>query len=232
MDLMIKDVADLLNVSENTVQRWITEGKIPTYRINEHYYFSRTEVESWVISHKFDATQGSSPFQKDEDPTLSKGGFKQFGLFRSIHKGDVLQDIKGSTKEEIIRRTMKKVAKQLHIDPEVMSELLLDREKMMPTALSNGIAVPHTRDTLLEAHHDVVIVVFLDEPLEYGALDNQPVHTLFFLFACEDKRHLNLLAKIAHLSSQPQNIEFFKTRPSKEEMLAFIKEWETQVTQP
>jgi PTS system nitrogen regulatory IIA component len=240
MDLKIKDVADLLNVSETTIRRWISDGKIPTYRINQHYYFSRTEIENWVISHKLDKTDGISPFtRRREIESLSiptprapnTGGSKQFSLFRAIHKGDVLHHLKGRTKEDIIRVTMKKVAKVLHVDAEVMTDLLLDRENLMPTALNNGIAVPHTRDSLLNAHHDAVVVVFLDEPLEYGALDGKPVHTLFFLFACEDKRHLHLLAKIAHLSSQPHVLEFFQTKPSKERLLSFIKEWESQIPQ-
>lgn len=241
MDLKIKDVADLLNVSESTIRRWISDGKIPTYRINQHYYFSRTEIENWVISHKLDKTaDGVSPFMRRKEveavsvtsprspPT---GGSKQFSLFRAIHKGDVLHHVRGKTKEEIIRATMKKMAKLLHIDAEVMTDLLLDRENLMPTALNNGIAVPHTRDSLLNAHHDVVIVVFLDKPLEYGALDGQPVHTLFFLFACEDKRHLHLLAKIAHLSNQSHVRELFQIQPSKEQLLSFIKDWESQISQ-
>ncbi len=238
MDLKIKDVADLLNVSETTIRRWIADGKIPSYRINQHYYFSRTEIENWVISHKLDKTDGVSPFtRRKEAESLSipaersspTGGSKQFSLFRALHKGDVLHHLKGQTKEEIIRTTMKKMAKVLHVDADVMTDLLLDRENLMPTALNNGIAVPHTRDSLLPGHHDVVIAVFLDDPLDYGALDGQPVHTLFFLFACEDKRHLHLLAKIAHLSSQPHVREFFQTKPSKEKLLAFVKEWESQI---
>ncbi len=152
MDLKIKDVADLLNVSETTIRRWISDGKIPTYRINQHYYFSRTEIENWVISHKLDKTHGTSPFTHKKDLEISipikkappSGGSKQFSLFRAIHKGDVLHHISGHTKEDIIRNTMKKVAKQLHVDAEVMTDLLLDRENMMPTALNNGIAIPHT----------------------------------------------------------------------------------------
>lgn len=241
MDLKIKDVAELLNVSESTIRRWISEGKIPTYRINQHYYFSRTEIENWVISHKLDKmADGVSPFMRSKEAEYlsvnpphprTTGGSKQFSLFRAIHKGDVLHHMKGKTKEEIIRTTMRKIAKALHVDAEVMTDLLLDRENLMPTALNNGIAVPHTRDSLLDGHHDAVVVVFLDEPLEYGALDGQTVHTLFFLFACEDKRHLHLLAKIAHLSSQPHIREFFQTQPSKEQLLPFIKEWESQIPQ-
>lgn len=240
MDLKIKDVADLLNVSESTIRRWLADGKIPAYRINQHYFFSRSEIENWVISHKLDKTDGVSPFTRSKEmeslavkppKSPATGGSKQFSLFRAIHKGDVLHHLKGNSKEEIIRTAMKKVAKTLNIDAEVMTDLLLDRENLMPTALNNGIAVPHTRDSLLDSHHDVIFVVCLDEPLEYGALDGKPVHTLFFLFACEDKRHLHLLAKIAHLSSQPQALEFFKSKPSKEALLAFIKEWESQIPQ-
>lgn len=239
MDLKIKDLADLLNLSESTIRRWISEGKIPTYRINQHYYFSRTEIENWMILHKLDKTaDGASPFTQSKEKELSPqtsprptGGSKQFSLFRAIHKGDVLHHIKGKSKEEVIRTTMRKVAKQLHLDAEVMTDLLLDRENLMPTALNNGIAVPHTRDSLLHDHHDAVTIVFLDEPLEYGALDGKPVHTLFFLFACEDKRHLHLLAKIAHLSSQTHIREFFQTQPSKDQLLAFIKDWESQIPQ-
>lgn len=236
MDLKIKDVADLLNVSETTIRRWVADGKIPNYRINQYYYFSRTEIENWVISHQLVKTHGSSPFtNKEEKKSTSpskasaKGGSKQFSLFRAVHKGDVLHCVPGQTKEEVIRTTMKMVAKKLHVDADVMTDLLLDREQMMPTALNNGIGVPHTRDSLLNGHHDAVIVVFPQENLDYGALDNLPVHTLFFLFACEDKRHLHLLAKIAHLSNQSQTLEFFKSKPSKEDLLAHLKVWESQI---
>ena len=98
MDLKIKDVADLLNVSESTIRRWISDGKIPAYRINQHYYFSRTEIENWVISHKLDKTDGVPLLHAEKkmkslavEPAKSAatGGSKQFSLFRALHKGDV-----------------------------------------------------------------------------------------------------------------------------------------------
>ncbi len=122
---------------------------------------------------------------------------------------------------------MQKIAKDLHLDAEVITELLLDRERLMPTALSNGVAVPHTRDFLLQESFDVVSVVFPKKPIEYGALDGKPVHTLFFLFACDDKRHLHLLAKLAHLSSTPDTLAFLKRHPEKDQLLERIKNWET-----
>jgi PTS system nitrogen regulatory IIA component len=227
MDLKIKDVAELLNVSETTIRRWLVEERIPAYRINQQYRFSRTEIESWLMSYK---QESLPPVVREEwDKMGVPAGSKQFCLYRAIHKGEVFLDMPGKTKEEIIRSTMKSIAKKMHLDADVLSELFIDREQLQATALNHGIGVPHTRDFLLSAHHDVVVVVFPEQPLLYGALDGIPVHTLFFLFACDDKRHLHLLAKIAHLSSQPEAISLLQSHPSKEGLLDYIKHWESSL---
>jgi len=221
VDLKLKDVAELLNVSEVTIRRWISDSKIPYYRLHNQFRFSRSEIESWVLSWKQEGE--FSPFGDDGKERL---GTQQFGLYRAIHKGGVYSNIPGDTKEEVIRAAMKEIAQDLHLDAEVITELLLDRERLMPTALANGVAVPHTRDFLLQESFDVIAVVFPEKPIDYGALDGKPTDVLFFLFACDDKRHLHLLAKLAHLSSKPENLRFLRKHPSKHELLDYIKSWE------
>lgn len=231
MDFKVKDVADLLNVSETTIHQWLAEGKIPAYRLNEQYCFSRGEIQNWVMSHKMDhVLQGMELISSDDEVMALKGGSKQFSLYRALHKGKVLKSVKGTTKEEIFRTAMEEIAASLDLDDEMLFDLLWDRERLQPTALNNGIGVPHTRDFLIKAQ-DVVFVAFLKEPIEYGALDGQPVHTLFFLFACEDKRHLHLLAKIALLCSQPSTLDLLRQYPSKEAFLEYIKSWESGIQQ-
>ena len=147
-----------------------------------------------------------------------------------MHKGGVVVDVPGKTKEQVIKNTMHKVASRIGLDPDLITELLLDRETLMPTALNNGIALPHPRDTVLKIPgSDLVITVFPQRPIEYGALDGMPVHTLFFLFSVSDKTHLHLLSKIAHLSSQQMSLAFFQTKPSSDSLLSMIKEWEAKV---
>lgn len=226
MDLKLKDVTELLNVSEGTVRRWISEGKMPYYRLHNQYRFSRSEIENWMLSCR---REGDFPLYEEEECYGEKLGSHRFGLFRAIHKGGVYTGVEGDTKDELIHNAMEKIARDLKLDADVITELLLDREKLMSTALSNGVAVPHTRDFLLQEAFDVIAVVFPKNPIEYGALDGKAVHTLFFLFACDDKRHLNLLAKLAHLSSRKESIEFFQKAPQKEEVLEYIKDWEANI---
>lgn len=237
MDLKIRDVADLLNVSETTIRRWLVDGKIPAYRINHQYRFNRLEIENWVMSQKVckgsheTSLSDANAESAQENISQSSGGSKQYSLYRAVHKGGVYYDIPGNTKEEVIKSAMKKIAADLNLDADVISDLLMDRERLQPTALNNGIAIPHTRDFLLNAHFDLVAIVFPKHSIEYGALDNNPVHTLFFLFASDDKRHLHLLAKIAHLSSQLETLQLLQSRPSKELLLEYIKNWESTIQQ-
>lgn len=234
MDLKIKDVAELLSVSETTIRRWLSDGKIPAYRLHHQYRFSRIEIENWMMSCRLKTGEGNFlppgeeqiyPVKdfKMKDDQEGKKGMQQFSLFRAIHRGGVHSDLKSTSKEGIIRETMQTISGDLGLDPSVISDLLMDREKLMPTALNHGIAVPHTREILLEGTTDVIVVVFPKEPIEWGALDDHPIHTLFFLFACNDKRHLHLLAKLAHLSSNDEALELLRSAPSKKDLLDYIK---------
>jgi PTS system nitrogen regulatory IIA component len=232
MDLKLGEVSRLLNVSESKVKKWVQAKKIPSYKLGSEFLFSRAEIEDWVMKNgpKY-ADESQESFQitetLEEEEEIKRFGIQHFNLYRAINKGGVFLDCNGQTKEEIIYWTTKKLAEKFNWDPDVIAELLIDREKLMPTALNNGIGVPHTRDFLINNHFDVCACVFLEHPIEYGALDGKPVNTLFFLFACEDKRHLNLLAKLAHLSSQEGSLKFFNERPSQKEFLDYVKNFES-----
>lgn len=234
MDLKIEDVAKLLNVSVTTIRRWLQDGKIPAYRLNHQYRFSKTEIEDWVLSHRLSTGQ-ISPYNaqvKGEEFGLKShpsGGSQQFSLYRALNRGGILTHVSKQNKEDAIRYATGQIAKNLSLDSEALTELLLDRERTQATSLGNGIGIPHTRDFFLKNNQDSVSLVLLDKPVEYGALDRKPVHSMFFLFASNNKKHLHLLAKIAHLSSLPATLELLQKHPTQEEFLKYVKDWESNI---
>src|SRR3990170_2875796 len=116
MDLKIKDVAELLSVSETTIRRWLVLGRIPAYKLNHQYRFSRIEIENWMMSCKVKSSEqlpaafGEEqiyPRDEDEkDENLSTTGMQHFSLFRALNKGQVLIDSEGGGKAEVIRKAM------------------------------------------------------------------------------------------------------------------------------
>ena len=224
MDLTIQDVAKYLQVSEETLLKWVDDGDIPSYTLSGEFRFSREEIEEWVLRHFHNEDLNIETIE----PVI---GPQHFNLYRALNKGLVLTDVEGVTKEEIIYNSMKLISESLELDAETITNLLLDRERLMSTALNRGVAVPHTRDFLLSGAHDVVAIVYPKKSIEYGALDGKDVHTLFFLFACKDKTHLNLLSKIAYFCHQSENLEVLQARPSKPDLLNTIRHWESKINQ-
>lgn len=239
MDLTIKDVAKLFNISEAAIHRLLLHKKIPSYCINGEHRFGLIEIENWMLQFDLKQLQKTSYCDEQIYPLIDQkkqtqaesatGGMVQFCLYRALHQGDVLFNIKGDKKEKIISAVTKIVAPKLNVDAEVLAELLINREELSPTALGNGLAVPHTRETLAKGPFDMVFIVYPEFPLEYGALDSNPVHTLFFLFAGSDKAHLQLLAKLAHFSSHKEAFQLLLHRSDKTVLLDFVRNWEGQI---
>lgn len=220
MDLKIEDVADLLRLSPHTIRRWLKEGKIPGYKLHHEYRFSREEIEDWLLQKKMQVTDLKKGYKQEI-------GSQQFSLYRALYRGNVLRADSIMDKSKLMQWSVEKIAPSFTVDPEVILDVIEERERMMPTALGQGIAVPHAREASIPTHFDVVSVVFPREPLAYGALDKIPIHTLFFLFATNDIQHLHLLAKLAHLVNAKEMREFLQTKPEKQALLEMIKQWES-----
>ncbi|ANH78178.1 PTS sugar transporter subunit IIA [Candidatus Chlamydia sanziniae] len=223
MDLKLEEVACLLDISEHTVLQWLEQGAIPSYSMNNEYRFNREEIEDWIL-HNQSLLVHERPENKDTFRDLSL----KYSLYKAIYHGGVLRNVVVNDKEEALQYAAKYIAEKFHLDESVLFEMLLHREHLMSTGIGKGIALPHAKDFLIKAYHDVVVVMFLPKPIQYGALDGKPVNILFFLFACQDKNHLNLVNKVVHLGMSSDARKFFNSYPDKEQLLAYIKEWEFQ----
>ena len=113
MDLKIKDVAELLNVSKTTIRRWLSDGKIPAYRLNHQYRFNRGEIESWLLRSKIKSSQEEGdlfsptrekqiypPIDDSQKGVTQRGGLQQFCLYRAIHNGIVLDQVAGEIRKK------------------------------------------------------------------------------------------------------------------------------------
>jgi nitrogen PTS system EIIA component len=84
-------------------------------------------------------------------------------------------------------------------------EALLEREGLGPTGVGHGVALPHARLKELSAVRGLFIR--LERPLDFDAVDRQPVDLVFGLLAPENSgvEHLKALALVAR-TMRDQNI--------------------------
>lgn len=102
-----------------------------------------------------------------------------------------------TSKKRLFQHLGEIVSYAYNLDAATAVEALQDRENLGPTGVGHGVALPHARIAGL----DRVVGAFLliEKPLDFDAVDRQPVDLVFTLFAPLDSgvEHLKALALVA-----------------------------------
>ena len=106
--------------------------------------------------------------------------------------------LSGTTSKKRLLQELAEMAAQAHgMCSKRCIEALLEREALGPTGVGRGVALPHARLPGL----DGVVGVFLklEKPVDYDAVDRQPVDLIFALLAPENSGvdHLKALAAVS-----------------------------------
>jgi nitrogen PTS system EIIA component len=214
MELKIKDIINLLQVSEKTVYRWIKEKKIPCYRINHQYRFSRSEINEWILDSRIELASKLLNLSIANRPT---------NFTKLIANGGIHYDIPGATVQEVLHNAITATPTPAGISKEDIFAALLNREELMSTAIGRGIAIPHPRNPIITDIEDAsVSLCFLQTPLDFRALDGLPVHTLFVLLTANPRRHLEVLSKISYLCQLDDFLQLLQKRSSAADIISFI----------
>lgn len=108
-----------------------------------------------------------------------------------------------SSKKRLFQEISDVGASAYGLNTGVAIEALLERESLGPTGVGHGVALPHAR--LPELEKVVGVFVMLEKPIDFGAVDRQPVDIAFALFAPEDAgvEHLKALALVSRTLREP-----------------------------
>jgi nitrogen PTS system EIIA component len=116
-----------------------------------------------------------------------------------LSPADVQVDVRVSDKVRLLQELADRAANSLSLPTDRILSELLKREKLGSTGTGGGIAVPHARIPGLDKPFG--ILVRLKEPIDFDAIDGQPVDLLFLLLlpVPSDKEQLNPLAAVARM---------------------------------
>ena len=109
-----------------------------------------------------------------------------------------------SSKRQALHVVAEAASHVLGVPESRILEALMEREALGSTGLGSGVAVPHAR--LAELDKVAAVVVRLDTPVAYDAVDDRPVDILFALFAppSDGAGHLRALAAVSRALRAPE----------------------------
>jgi fructose-specific phosphotransferase system IIA component len=122
-----------------------------------------------------------------------------------LNPGVIISDLKGNKKEEVINELIDLFKSDSRVqDVEKVRSAVLDREKIMSTGVGKGFAIPHGKTNSITD----IIAAFgkTKNPVDYDALDNQPVHLVFLLVGKDNlvSKHIKLLSRISRMMNKDE----------------------------
>jgi nitrogen PTS system EIIA component len=134
----------------------------------------------------------------------------------------VVSALKASDKKEAIQGLAARLGALIQRDPNEIFEILLQRERLGSTGIGGGVAIPHAK--LPNLVKIVGVFARLHKPIDFDALDGEPVDLVFALLAPEQAGadHLKALARIARLLRDPHVAEKLRSVTDSDQMFAVL----------
>jgi PTS system nitrogen regulatory IIA component len=196
MHLTVADVAALLRTSTKQIYRWIDEGELACNWFHDQPRFNRTELLEWATARRMPVAVGQFLDDGGNDPNLPT-------LAASLSVGGVHTHVRGADRMAVLRAVVG-VMNLPEAEKETLVEILLAREATGSTGIGEGIAIPHVRHPIVIGGSPASIsLCFLDQPVDFCAIDGSPVHTLFLIISSTVRGHLQTLAKLACALGDP-----------------------------
>jgi|SRR5690606_22328255 len=136
----------------------------------------------------------------------------------------VVAALKAGSKKQALQELSQVAAEVTGKPAREVFEILLQRERLGSTGVGQGIGIPHGKIAGLEQLYG--IFARLDTPIEFDAMDDQPVDLIFLLLAPESAGadHLKALARISRLLRDPGTVAKLRASRDPEAIYSILTE--------
>lgn len=141
----------------------------------------------------------------------------------------IISSLQGTTKTEVLNELLGLFKDDERVNNlEGMSNAVHEREKIMSTGVGKGFAIPHAKTNCVNE----IVAAFgkLEKPLDFQALDEQPVNIIFLLVGKENLvgPHIKLLSRISRMMNKDEFRESLANAKTPEEIYSLFEEEERQ----
>jgi PTS system nitrogen regulatory IIA component len=206
-----------LKVPEKTIVRWIKDNFMPVNRVGEQYRFDRTQLLEWATAR--DIAIGEDFFRTTSAPEAS-----QDSIAAALRAGGIFHDLRAPDKVSALRVVVEAMHLPAGVDRGFLLTVLLAREDMSSTGVGDGVAIPHVRNPIiLKVNQPFIALGLLERPIDFGALDGQPVFALFTMICPTPREHLHMLSRLAFALRDDEFKAAIEARAPAEKILGIVQ---------
>jgi PTS system nitrogen regulatory IIA component len=197
--MTLPEVAAYLRLAEKTVLRMVHKGQIPCAKVASQWRFLRSMIDDWLVAKMRVVPQNDMARLIESSP-------EAVPLSRLLNEQYVVLGIRPGSKEEVLRQLVRPLLSSQFIDREKpFVDKLLERERIVSTAVSRGVAIPHLRNPQENPGGGPVLIVGIcADGTDYEAPDGEKTHLFFLLSTDSEVVHLRVLAKVNRIVRRKQ----------------------------
>jgi PTS system nitrogen regulatory IIA component len=191
MTLTVRDASRLLQVSQKTVYRWISQRIVPAYAVSGQYRFNRAELLEWATSRRLSVSVDILAEPESHEVQCP-------GIAEALETGGVFYRVGGQDRASALRAVVELMRLPDEVDQDFLLRALVAREALGSTGIGEGIAVPHVRNPVVQhVPRPSITLCFLEQAVEFGSLDGTPVRVVFTLVSPTIRAHLHMMSNVA-----------------------------------
>ena len=188
--------------------------------VAERLDVSERTVLRWVKQDNLPALFYAENDERESMPSFSD----------ALSVGGIFHEVGGTDKPSVLRAIVDLLRLPDGVDRELLHRMLVAREALASTAVGDGIAIPHPRNPIvLRVTQPLVTLCLLAQPVDFGALDGQPVYALFTLVSSAPRIHLHLLARLSYVLRQSSFKTLISGRSPAADILAEVQRVEASI---
>lgn len=215
--LTAKEAAEYLKLAERTLVRLAHEGKIPGVKIGGQWRFRRALLDEYLdtLAAESVVSAGTAPGQVIDVP-----------LEEILTIDQILPALEASDRNEVIHMMVRHVTSLGLVKDEAWLEAALAaRERLVPTAVPEGVAFLHARRRAADKFPQQFIALGRsNEGVEFASPDMGRTHLFFLLALRNDALHLRWLSRLAWIVRNPGRLARLVEADSAEQIHATLLE--------
>lgn len=215
--MTLADVSQYLQLAEKTVLRMAQRGEIPAAKVASQWRFLRPVIRDWLAGQMQTLPESKLDSMANLQPTT-------LPLHEVVRPELITLKVTPGSKDQVLRQLVAPLKKTgFAANPALLLDSLIERERMMTTAVGHGIAIPHPRQPFTDMFPEPAIALGIcREGVDFQAIDDQRVHLFFLICATREAIHLELMAKVAWFSRHPEQVQALMQAASKKKVESLL----------
>jgi PTS system nitrogen regulatory IIA component len=205
--LTVKDLSVRLNVSEKTVYRMITAKSIPfAIKIGGQWRFNAEKIEKWALD--------SLPGGKSKKHINLK-----ISVADALTSGLIIYRAHGESRDEVLDEILGMVADLSTDECTNIKRQILYQESIISSSLQGMSFMAPDVDGSYQIDQTKLLVVFLDKPMDFNAVDKVATEVVFLLLACNKTEQLIIKTRMTRLFMDRKFLATVKEQLNRRELI-------------